>query len=57
VNADFGYLNSEKPNEIPYLPITNGSYNFIELRFLDQDLKAIQIQDSQILVNLLLKGK
>jgi hypothetical protein len=57
LNADFGYLNSERPNETSYLPITNGSYNTIELRFQDQDLRPIQIRDPQILINLLLRQK
>lgn len=57
LNSDFGYLNSEKPNEISFMPITNGSYNAIEVRFLDQDLRQIRIQDPQVLINLLLRTK
>ena len=57
LNSDFGYINNERPNEITYSSIVDGSYSCIELRLLDQDLKQLQIRDPQMLFNLLLRKK
>lgn len=57
LTSDFGYINNERPNEITYSTIVDGSYSCIELRLLDQDLKQLQIRDPQMLFNLLLRKK
>lgn len=57
LNSDFGYINKEQPNEVIFLKIQDGDYGFIELTFLDQQFRNIQIRDPQMLINILIKKK
>ena len=52
---DFGELNKDEPNNLLFCPVQRGSYSFIELRFLDQDFRAVQIQDTQMLIALVIR--
>ena len=47
-NVNFGDLISVNQNFPLYLNVSAGSYNFIQIEFLDQDFKRIPIKDPQV---------
>lgn len=50
-----GYLNTERPNFINWMQIARGSYQYVEITFLDQNMNKINLRDPQILVQLLFR--
>lgn len=50
--TSFGGLITSSPNEYLYLDIQSGYYSQIQISFVDQNYRAIQIQDASIIVQL-----
>lgn len=57
IGDSFGQLNSERPNELIWMRVKQGSYSSIELRMLDQNYGRLHILDPQMLINVLLRKK
>ena len=55
--TSFGDLINEKPPELSFNDIADGAYNSIEISFLDQDLRDIKINDTQLIVLLVIRNK
>lgn len=55
--TNYGELNKDEPNNLLFCGVQNGTYSFIELQLLDQNYRAVQIQDSQMLIALVIKRK
>jgi hypothetical protein len=54
-DTEFGNIINEKPNELYYNKISNGTYNKIILTLFDQNFHPMHINDSQCLITLLIK--
>jgi len=55
--GNFGSLIVEKPPELQFCDIQDGSYTFIEVEFRDQNLNRIQIQDPNLVIVLVIAKK
>jgi hypothetical protein len=55
-NTEFGNLIDSRPAEFAYVNVQDGSYPYFELRFLDQSYNALTIQDSNLIVQLLIRN-
>lgn len=53
--AGFGDIINEKPNELYFSKIPNGSFNSIQISFYDQNFNSMHILDPQLLITLLIK--
>ena len=51
-SAGFGDLINVHPQNLLYLDVNEGYYNFVEITFLDQLFNKIQIQDTNVVVQL-----
>ena len=55
--AGFGGLVNSQPYEYLYLDVTQGYYSQIEIQFVDQEYRSININDPSIIVQLAFKEK
>lgn len=55
--ATFGNLIESSPNQLSFVDIVDGNYNFFEVRFLDQDFNDVELNDSNLVIQLLIKTK
>ena len=53
----FGELINEKPPELSFNDITDGSYNSIEVSFLDQNLNDVKLNDTQLVILLVVRNR
>jgi hypothetical protein len=53
----FGDILDERPSNLFYNKVQNGTYNEIRLTFTDQNFQPVQIIDSQLLITLLIQEK
>lgn len=53
----FGNIINVQVPELSFNEIQDGSYNSIELEFLDQSLRPIQLRDTQLVIMLVIKSK
>ena len=53
----FGALINSSPNEFFFVPIQDGQYHYIEITFLDQSYKRVNINDTNLIVQLLIESK
>lgn len=52
----WGGIISEKPNELYYSPVVNGTFDKLEITFLDQNFNPVDIIDPNMLVTLVIKN-
>lgn len=52
----WGDIIAEKPNELYYSPIVNGTFDKLELSFLDQNFNPVDIIDPNMLITLVIKN-
>jgi hypothetical protein len=56
-NTAFGSLIDSRPAEFAFVNIQDGSYPYFELRFLDQAFNPLMINDSNLIVQLLIENR
>lgn len=54
---EFGNLVQSSPYEHTYVDISDGNFSFFDIAFLDQNYNAIKLNDTNIVVQLLIKSK
>lgn len=52
----WGGIVAEKPNELYYSPIVNGTFDKLEINFLDQNFNPVDIIDPNMLITLVVKN-
>jgi hypothetical protein len=52
----WGGIINEKPNELYFSPVLNGTFDKLELTFLDQNFNPVDIIDPNILITLVVKN-
>jgi len=55
-DTSWGNIISEKPNELYYSPVLNGTFDKIDITILDQNFNPVQIIDPNILLTLVIKN-
>lgn len=55
--SEFGTLIESSPNQYSFVDIQDGNYSYFEISFLDQDYQPITINDTNLVVQLLIKSK
>ena len=55
--TSFGALINSSPNEFFFVPIQDGQYPYIEVTFLDQSYKRVNINDTNLIIQLLIETK
>lgn len=57
VGTSFGSLIQTNPSQFSFVDIQDGSYNTFDITFLDQSFNFLQINDSNLVVQLLIESK
>jgi hypothetical protein len=55
--VQYGGLIDSSPNEVIFYDVQEGSYQFVEITFLDQTLNAVQLLDPDVIITLVFKSK
>lgn len=53
--TEWGGIINEKPNELYYSPLANGTADKLEITFLDQNFNRVEIIDPNILITIIIK--
>lgn len=56
-NTNFGSIIESSPNQYSFVDIQDGSYPYFEISLFDQDYQPLQINDTNLVVQLLISSK
>jgi hypothetical protein len=54
-NVSFGSVITVEPTQFSFIDIQDGNYPYFDVQFLDQDFNALQINDTNLIIQLLIK--